>query len=154
MRQLTGCFRAQRNKINRLPPGRRFLGAAGGHHLSDNRREHSGRVLPADHVEALEGLVDEVERMSGIGKYPLSLGCEQDIGEYGRRETSRNRREQSALGRLAMAHFRPALKPALERGRIRPASEWCAFPSRRLAVTVRSYSARAVEQCQIGLFLR
>ena len=61
------------------------------------------------------------------------------------------RREQGALSRFAMAHFRPASQPALERGQIRPASKWCAFSSRRLAVTVRCYTARAMEQGEIGL---
>ena len=107
LRQLIGCFIAERNKINRLAPGGRFLGATGRHHLTDDGRQHSRRVLPADQVEALERLVDEVERMSGIGERPLGLGREQGIGEHGRRETGRNRREQSALGRLAMAHVCP-----------------------------------------------
>jgi hypothetical protein len=34
-------------------------------------------VLPADQVEALERLVDEVERVPGVGESPLGLGGEQ-----------------------------------------------------------------------------
>ena len=153
-RQLAGCFLTQRNKINGLAPGGRFLGATGRHHLADDSRQQSRRVLPADQVEALERLVDEVERVSGVGERPLGLGREQGIGEHSRRDTGRNRREQGALGRLAMAHVCPTPQPALERGRIRPASKRRTFPPRRLAVAVRRHAARAVEQGEIGFLLR
>ena len=87
--QLAGCFLTQRNKINRLAPGGRFLGATGRRHLADDRRQQRGRMLPADQVQALESLVDEVERVSGVGERPLGLGREQDIGQYSWRETGR-----------------------------------------------------------------
>ena len=41
------------------------------------------------------------------------------------RETSRNRREQGSLGRLAVAHIRPTLQPGLER-RLAPAGSQAA----------------------------
>ena len=85
-RQLAGCLLTQRNKINGLAPSGRFLGATGCHHLADHGRQHCRRVLPADQVEALERLVDEVERVSGVGECPLGLGREQGIGERSRRE--------------------------------------------------------------------
>ncbi len=47
LRQFAGCFVAQRNEINRLTPGGRFLGTLRRHHLTDNRRQHSHRVFPA-----------------------------------------------------------------------------------------------------------
>ena len=111
-------------------------------------------MLPADQVEALERLVDEVERVAAVGKGALGRGREQDIGERGRREHRRDRGQQGALGRIAMAHGGPAPQPALERGRIGPASKRRAFPSRRLAVAVRRDAARAVEQREIGLLFR
>jgi hypothetical protein len=67
-RQLAGRFVTQRNKVKRLAPGSRFLGALCRHHLADDRRQQSRRMLPADQVEALERLVDEVERVSGVGE--------------------------------------------------------------------------------------
>jgi len=150
VRQRTGprvrwCFLTQRNKVNGLAPGRRFLGATGRYHLTDDSRQQSRRVLPADQVEALECLVDEVERVPGVGERPLGLGRKQGIGQHSRRGTGRNRREQSALGRLAMAHVCPSPQPAPERGRIRPASKRRTFPPRRLAVAVRRHTACAVE---------
>jgi hypothetical protein len=52
-----------------------------------------------------------------------------------------------------MAHLCPTSQPALERGRIRPASQRRTFPPRRLAVAVRRHAARAVEQGEIGFVL-
>ncbi|MFZ0459351.1 MAG: hypothetical protein WAM17_13075 [Rhodoplanes sp.] len=40
-------------------------------------------MFPADQVKALECLVDEVERVSGVGERPLGLGGKQGIGENG-----------------------------------------------------------------------
>jgi hypothetical protein len=110
-------------------------------------------VLPADKVEALERLVDEVERVSRVGEYPLGLGRKQGICEHSRRNIGRNRRKQGALGRLAMAHLCPTPQPALERGRFRSASKRRTFPPRRLAVAVRRHAARAVEQGEISFLL-
>ena len=107
LRQFAGRLLTQRNKIDGLAPGGRFLGAMGRDHLTDDSRQQSGRVLPADQVEALEGLVDEVERVPGVGERPLGRGGEQGIGEFSRGEAGRNCREQGALGRLAMAHVCP-----------------------------------------------
>ena len=104
VRQLSGCFVAERHKISGLTPRGRFFGAPGRHHLADDGWQHSRRVFPADQVKALERLVDEVERVSGVGEHPLGLGREQDISEHRRRKTGCNRRKQGALGRLAMAN--------------------------------------------------
>jgi hypothetical protein len=89
---------------------------------------------PADHVQALERLVDEVERVSAVGEGPLGLGREQGVGERGWRETGGDPGEQGPLGRLAVADLRPAPQPALERGLFRPAFEGHAFPPRWLPV--------------------
>ena len=75
VRQLADCFVAQGNKINRLAPRGRLVGATGRDHLADDGREQGGRVLPAYQVKALECLVDEIERVSGVGERPLRLGC-------------------------------------------------------------------------------
>jgi hypothetical protein len=44
--------------------------------LADNRGQHIGRVLPTDEVKALECFVDEVERVSAIGKDAIGLSRE------------------------------------------------------------------------------
>jgi hypothetical protein len=57
-----GCALTQRDKIDRLPPGGRFLSATCHHHLADDSVRHGRRVLPTDQVKAFECLVDEVRR--------------------------------------------------------------------------------------------
>ena len=85
LRKLPGRFLAKRDKIDRLAPLGRFLGAARRHHLADDCRQQRGSMLPADQVEALERLVDEIERVSVVGEGPLGLGGEQGVGERGGR---------------------------------------------------------------------
>jgi len=144
---------AQRNEINWLTPCGRFLGAAGRHHLADDGRQHSGRVLPADQVEALERFIDEIERVSSVGERPLGFSREQGIGEHSRREPRHNFREQSALGRLAMTNHCPTPQPTIERCRIGSAFKRRAFPPWRLPVAIGRHAARALEQGEIGLLL-
>src|SRR5262245_56451438 len=103
-------------------------------------------MLPADQIKALERLVDEVERVSRVGEYPLGLSPEQNIGEHGRREHGRTRRQHGALGRLAMTNVGPTSQPALERSRIWPTSKRRTFAPRRLAIAVRRHAARPVEK--------
>jgi hypothetical protein len=94
-----------------------------------------------------ESLVDEVESMTGVGKRPFGLGGKQGIGEHTWRDTGRNRRQQGALGRFAMAQICPKAQPALEYGRLRPASKRRTLPPpRRLAVTIRRHAVRTAEQ--------
>jgi len=123
LRDLIRCHLGERHKIDRLPPGDRLLGASSCHHLSDYGRKHGRRVLPSNQIEALEGLVYEIERVAHIRKSAVGLGCEQRIGQHRRRATRRNRGEQGALGGLTMAHLCPAAQPALKHGRIRPAGK-------------------------------
>src|SRR5262249_3904338 len=108
---------------------------------------------PVDQVKGLERLVYKVERVSGVAEHPLGLSREQDIGEHWRRETGRNRREQGALGRLAMTNVGPTPQPTLERSRIGPTSKRCTFPPRRLTIAVRRHVARPVEQGKICFVL-
>jgi hypothetical protein len=91
--------------------------------------------------------------MPSVGERPLGRGREQGIGEHSWREARRNRRQQGALGPLTMAHVCPTAQPALERGRLRPASKRCTFPPWRRAVAIRRYPARALEQGEISYFL-
>jgi hypothetical protein len=86
----------------------------------------------------------------GVGERPLGRGRDQSIGEHSRRQTGRNRREQGAFGRLAMAHVCPTPQPALERDRVGLASKGRTLPPRRLTIAVRRHPARPVEQGEIG----
>ena len=110
-------------------------------------------MLPADQVQTLERLVDEVERVPKVREGPFGLGREQGVGERSGRKTGGDPREQGALGCLAVANFCPTPQPALERGRFRPAFERRAFAPRRLPVAIRRHAARPVEQGEIGFVL-
>src|SRR5882672_7646253 len=68
-------------------------------------------MLPADQIEALEGLVDEVERMSGVREHAIRPGCEHKLGERGRRGAGRDRGEHGALRRLPMPDGCPPPQP-------------------------------------------
>src|SRR5271165_4085675 len=143
----------KRDKIDRLAPFGRFLGAPGRRHLADDGWQHRGSIPPADNVQALERLVDEVERVSAVGEGPLGHGGEQGVGERSARKTGGDPGEQGALGRLAVANLCPTPEPAFERGLFRPAFEGRALPPRWLPVAVRRHTARPVEQGEIGFVL-
>jgi hypothetical protein len=76
-RQINGRIGAQLHQINGLPPFRRFIGSACGNHLADNAGQQIGGVLPSDQVETLEALVDEIKRVSAIGKDAVGLGRDE-----------------------------------------------------------------------------
>src|SRR5207253_10480530 len=85
------------------------FGAAGRYHLTDDSRQQSRRVLPADQIKALERLVDEVERV------PVSAKA--------RSVSAANRASASSAGE------KPA---AIAVSRVRPAaSRWRTFVQRR-----------------------
>ena len=80
-------------------------------------------MRPADEVEALEGLVDEVERMSAVGEDAIGFGGEQQVGQSRRRRASGDRGQNGALGCVAVADGGPAPQPTLQRGMIRSTAE-------------------------------
>jgi hypothetical protein len=123
-RQLAGSFVAERHEINRLPPLGRFLGAPSGHHLAHDSRQQSGSVLPADPVEALERLVDEVERVACVGERPLGRRREQGVGECRRQGAEDD-------GRLRPSGDAPALRGRAPGGREGQAAGGAQAPSRR-----------------------
>jgi hypothetical protein len=59
--QVQGGLLAQSDEIDGLAPRCPFLSTPSCRHLADHARQHIGRVLPADEVKTLEGLVDEIE---------------------------------------------------------------------------------------------
>ena len=111
-------------------------------------------MLPADEVEALERLVEKVERMSAIGKGTVGLGRQHEAGEFARGTSARNRSQHGALGSLAMAHSRPTPQPPLERDNVRPARKRRPLLARRLPLAVIRHASGAMEEGQIGLLLR
>ena len=145
---------AQGDQIDRLAPCRPFLGTAGFRHLADYARQHVGRMLPADEVETLEGLVDEVERVSAIGIGAVGLGRKEQIGECRRRGAAGDGGQHGAFGRLPMPHGHPAPQPALEGREVGPARQRCALAARCCTVAIRSDAPRAVKQSKVRLLFR
>jgi hypothetical protein len=74
--------------LDGLAPSRPFLSPSC-RHLADYARQHIGRVLPADEVETLERLVDEIERVSTIGVGPVRLSRKEKLRECSRRGAAR-----------------------------------------------------------------
>jgi hypothetical protein len=75
--------------------------------LADHRWQHIGCVLPTDEVEALECFVDEVERVSAIGKDAICLGREEQVRQGRGPSTYRDGGKCCSLGCLAMTDGRP-----------------------------------------------
>ena len=71
-------------------------------------------MLPADQVEDLERLVDEVEQVAAIGEAALGRGDEHELGHLHGRSAAGDGGEQGALGAVAMTHHHPVAKPSLE----------------------------------------
>ena len=154
LRQLRHGALDEGEEIHRQPPGRALLGAARRHHRPDQRGQHRSGVLPADQVEAFQGLVDEVQHVAAVGVDPLGAGHEQQLGQHRRRGTTGDRGEQRALGTVAMAHGRPAPQPALQGRRVGGAGERGAVAAWCLAGAVGGDPPRAVEQGEAGRLLR
>ena len=110
-------------------------------------------MLVADQVQALEGLVDEVEHMAAIGEGAFRPGRDHEAGQRGCRNSRPDRGEHGALGRLPVANRGPALEPAFEDGKLGAARESGALPARRLSVAIRRDAAHAMEQGEIDLLL-
>ena len=81
--QLGGSFRAQSDEVDRLAPCGRLLGPASCHHLAYHGGQYGVGMLPADQVEALEGLVCEIKRVSTVGERAVRIGRKQELGERG-----------------------------------------------------------------------
>jgi hypothetical protein len=59
----------QGHEIDRLSPGGGLVAPACRDHLAHDGGQHQSRVLKADQIEALERLVDEIERVAAVGKH-------------------------------------------------------------------------------------
>jgi hypothetical protein len=105
-RQSASLFVTKRDKIDRLSPFNRFLGAPGGRHLADDGRQQRGSMPPANQLEAFERIVDEVERVSTVGEGPLGLGDEQGICERSGQKTLGDRRDRVRGGQAGRSRTR------------------------------------------------
>ena len=153
-RQFTRGLLAQSDEIDRLAPCCSFLCTAGCRHLANHARQHVGGMLPADQIETLERLVDEIKRMSAIGVDAIGLGRKKQIGECGRRGAAFNSSQYGTLGRIAMPHGDPAPQPALEGGEVGPACQRRAIAAWGRTVAIRSDATRPVKQSEVRVFFR
>ena len=76
-------------------------------------------MLPADQVEALQRLVDEVQRVAAVGEHAVGRRREQHVGQRRGRRAGRDRGQQGALGPVPVPDRDPAAEPALQRVRVR-----------------------------------
>ena len=111
-------------------------------------------MLPADEVQTLEGLVDEIERVSAIGVGAVRLGRKEEIRECSRRGAARNGGQHGTFGRIPVPHGHPAPQPAFEGGRVGPTCQRRALPARGCTVAIRSDAPHPVKQSKVRLLLR
>jgi len=111
-------------------------------------------MLPADDIQALERLIDEIERVSATGIDAVRLGRKQEIREGSRRSASGNRGHNSPFRRIPMPHRHPAAKPPFESREIGPGRKRCAFSACRFAVAIRGYTACTMKQRQVPVLFR
>ena len=103
----------QGDEIHRLPPSLGFLGAPGAGQVADHRRQYVGGVGPTDDVQALEGLVDEIQGMAAVGEDSIR-GCDQQhVRQAGRWGAGIDSGKEDPLRALPVAHRDHPPEPAL-----------------------------------------
>ena len=99
---------AQSDQVDGLAPFRPFLSTPSCCHLANYARQHVGRIFPADDLETLESLIDEIKRVPAIGVRAVSLGGKEEICDCSRRRAAGNGRQHNSFGRIPMPHGHPA----------------------------------------------
>src|SRR6516162_2387406 len=154
VRQLEAGPLAQGDEVDRLAPRGAFLSTPSCSHLTDHARQHIGCMLPADDIETLESLVDEIERVAAIRVSAVGLGGKEKICECSRRGAANNGRQHGSFGCIPVTHGHPAPQPTLQGGEIGLTCEWLALPAWRRTIAIRSHPPRSVEQSKLRLLLR
>ena len=97
-----------------MPPGVELLRPPRhrepGHEAGQDRR----CLLPADHVEQLARLVDEVERVPTVEEEVIGRRGRQNVGKGGRRHAGGGRGQERALGAIGVADVDEATEPPLQ----------------------------------------
>ena len=145
----------QGNEVDGVAPGIAFLGTACLHQFPGDGRKHRCRMLPADQVERLERLVDEVEQVAAIGEAAFGRSDEHELGHLHGRSTGGDGGEQGALGAVAMAHENPVAKPSLQRRGCPPiAGQGLPRPRWNRSVAVARHPADSLEEGQAKVVVR
>ncbi|MDR6861290.1 hypothetical protein [Variovorax guangxiensis] len=142
------------DEIDRMAPGSGLLGAAGAREMLDRGGEYSIGVRPANQIQQLECLVDEVQRVAAVGKHAVGGGSEQHLGERGGGQSSRDARENGSLDRIAVTHRSPMAQPPRKRLGWRRRVERLARAPCGLSRAVLGDFRDALVEREIGRFFR
>ena len=154
VRQLEAGPLAQGDQVDRLAPRCAFLSTPSCSHLTDHARQHIGCMLPADDIETLESLVDEIERVAAIRVSAVGLSGKKKICECSRGGAANNGRQHRSFRRIPVTHGHPASQPTLQGSKIGLACERLAPPAWRRTVAIRCHAPRTVKQSQVGFLFR
>src|SRR3990172_6436327 len=72
-----------RNEVNRMPPGVRFLHPIRRRIVQDQAGQNGFGMRPADRVQGLKGLVGEVQHVSGAQVPMVGGRRKEEIGDLG-----------------------------------------------------------------------
>ena len=112
-------------------------------------------MLGADQINALECLVEEVERVPPVRERPVGDRAQHDVGELREVGPLRDRSQEGALGGIPVTHLGPLPEPAAEHiERDGCAVQRVAFAPRRGAGAVGGDAPDAVEQREVSLAIR
>ena len=101
----------QPRQVDRVPPARGLLHPLRLREHRHEARQDRARVLPADVVDELEGLVREVEGVPDVEEDVVRAGREDHLAELLRRQPDRDRGAQRPLRRLLRACLDEAPEP-------------------------------------------
>ena len=110
-------------------------------------------MFPADQVETLERLIDEIERVSSVGKGAVRLRRKEKIRECRGGGAASNGRQHGTFGPIPMSHGDPATQPALESADLRLVGQRRTVPARGCTVAIRCHSSCPVKQSEMRLLL-
>ncbi len=122
LRKLSERALEQHDEVDRVAPRVRLLHPLGARELRGERGEHRLGAVPAGHVERLERLVHEVERVAAVEVAVVGGGGEEHVCERARRRACPDRGHQRALRALGVADLDEAAEPECEALRVRRAA--------------------------------
>ena len=125
----------QGRQVDRVAPARQLFHALGPDHAGYQRRQDGRRLLPADVVEQLEGLVGEVERVALVQIEVVGAGGEDHRRDVCLGEAEADGGAQGALGGVFGAAVDEAAEPVdIALGPRLLGLQWLQVEARRLVL--------------------